>query len=135
MRTTILILIALLVGCGPAHVDITYGDKESSIDTDGDGLTDAEEAELGSDPLITDTDGDGWTDGVEDNSHTNPTDPNDHPYEGGWPIDACRYDLAPTGMAEGDVINDVTLLDQYDEELRLHDLCNHVIMIEHAGFS
>ena len=38
-------------------------------------------------------------------------------------------------MNEGDVINDVTLLDQYGEELRLHDLCNHVVMIEHAGFS
>jgi len=135
MRTTILILTSLLVVCGPAHVDITYGDKELSIDSDGDGLTDAEEAELGSDPLVTDTDGDGWTDGVEDNSHTDPTDPNDHPYEGGWPIDSCRHDIVPTGMSQGDVINDVTLLDQYDEELRLHDLCNHVIMIEHAGFS
>tara|TARA_R110002110_G_scaffold191235_1_gene399412 strand:- start:235 stop:642 length:408 start_codon:yes stop_codon:yes gene_type:complete len=135
MRVKTLILSILLAGCGPAHVDITHADKESSIDSDGDGLTDTEEEVLGTDPLSTDTDGDGWTDGVEDNSYTDPTDPDDHPYEGGWPIDACRYDLISTGMGEGNVINDVTLLDQYDEELRLHDLCNHVIMIEHAGFS
>lgn len=135
MRTKTLMLAMLLAGCGPAQVDITHADKESSIDSDGDGLTDAEEEKLGSDPLSADTDLDGWTDGVEDNSYTDPTDPDDHPYEGGWPIDACRHDLTSTGMGEGDVINDVTLLDQYDEELRLHDLCNHVIMIEHAGFS
>ena len=125
MRVKTLILSILLAGCGPAHVDITHADKESSIDSDGDGLTDTEEEVLGTDPLSTDTDGDGWTDGVEDNSYTDPTDPDD----------ACRYDLISTGMGEGNVINDVTLLDQYDEELRLHDLCNHVIMIEHAGFS
>jgi len=135
MRIKTLILSAILAGCGPAHVDITHGDKASSVDTDGDGLTDVEEEEMGTDPLSTDTDEDGWTDGVEDNSHTDPTDPEDHPYEGGWPIDACRYDLEPTGMTQGDIINDVTLLDQYGEELRIHDLCNHVIMIEHAGFS
>ena len=135
MRTKFLIIIALLSGCGPAHVNITYEDKESSIDSDGDGLTDSEEEALGSDPLSTDTDEDGWADGVESNSHTDPTDPSDHPYEGGWPIDSCRHDLVSTGMSVGNVIDDVTLLDQYGEALRLHDLCNHVVMIEHAGFS
>src|SRR5262245_30595358 len=34
-------------------------------DTDGDGLTDGEEAELGSDPNLTDTDGDRLLDGEE----------------------------------------------------------------------
>jgi hypothetical protein len=38
-------------------------------------------------------------------------------------------------MAEGDVINDVALLDQYGEEIRLHDFCDHTVLIEHAGFS
>jgi hypothetical protein len=35
------------------------------LDTDGDGLTDAEEATLGTDPVKTDTDGDGLTDREE----------------------------------------------------------------------
>jgi hypothetical protein len=26
------------------------------------------------------------------------------------------------------------LLDQFGEELKLHDFCNHVVLIEHAGF-
>ena len=74
-------------------------------------------------------------DGVESSYYTDPTNPNDHPYTGGWPIDACRNDLEPTGMAVGDVINDVTLLDQYGDEIRLHDFCDHTVLIEHAGFS
>jgi hypothetical protein len=37
----------------------------SDVDSDGDGLTDAEELELGTDPEVADTDGDGLSDGVE----------------------------------------------------------------------
>ncbi|MEH6519213.1 MAG: PKD domain-containing protein [Halioglobus sp.] len=45
----------------------------SNVDTDGDGLTDTAEAELGTDPNQPDTDGDGLTDGAEVNVHgTNP---------------------------------------------------------------
>lgn len=35
------------------------------VDTDGDGLTDTEEAALGTDPSVVDTDGDGLADGQE----------------------------------------------------------------------
>ncbi|MEE8167761.1 MAG: hypothetical protein V3T58_02670 [Candidatus Hydrothermarchaeales archaeon] len=42
------------------------------VDTDGDGLTDAKEAELGTDPKKADTDGDGLTDGREATAGTNP---------------------------------------------------------------
>jgi hypothetical protein len=134
-----------------SDVDVDWGDSNGSeappdpfgegstssevVDTDGDGLTDAEEEALGSDPTKVDTDGDGWDDGVEESYYTDPADRNDHPYTGGWPIDSCRNDLQPTGMAEGDVINDVALLDQYGEEIRLHDFCDHTVLIEHAGFS
>lgn len=44
-----------------------------NIDTDGDGLTDAQEVKLGTNPNKADTDGDGLTDGQEVNKyHTNP---------------------------------------------------------------
>ena len=130
------ILSLLAFGCGPTDLEVAWdGDGESSVDSDGDGLTDAEEAELGSDPAVKDSDGDGWDDGIEHSYYTDPADSADHPYTGGWPIDSCRNDLVATGMAEGDVINDVALLDQYGEELRLHDLCDHTVLIEHAGFS
>ncbi|WP_240360320.1 adventurous gliding motility protein AgmC [Pyxidicoccus caerfyrddinensis] len=46
-----------------------------SVDTDGDGLTDAEEVTLGTDPNNPDTDGDGLTDGLEVNvGDTDPLD-------------------------------------------------------------
>ena len=103
---TSLILGFVVSGCGPTELDVGWeGGSDPSVDTDGDGLTDAEERELGSDPAKVDTDGDGWEDGVEDGYHTDPADASDHPYTGGWPIDACRHDLTPTGMGEGDVIN------------------------------
>ncbi len=45
----------------------------STVDTDMDGLTDVEEAELGSDPNNPDTDGDGLNDGLEVEIGTDPT--------------------------------------------------------------
>jgi hypothetical protein len=41
------------------------GSPDNSADTDNDGLTDAQEALLGTDPRKKDTDGDGFSDGVE----------------------------------------------------------------------
>jgi hypothetical protein len=71
-----------------------------------------------------------WDDGTEEGSENQ----NDHFYAGGWPVDSCRNDLQPTGMSEGDFIDDIKLLDQYGEDIRLHDFCNHTILLEHAGF-
>ena len=52
------------------------GTDPSKKDTDGDGLTDKEEADLGTDPLKKDTDGDGYTDGQEVKAGSNPKDKN-----------------------------------------------------------
>jgi hypothetical protein len=129
------ILALTVLGCAPASLDVGDDEGEAFVDSDGDGISDAEEKEIGSDPALEDSDGDGYADGIEVESYTDPTDRNDHPYIGGWPIDACRNDLEGTGMAEGDVIPDITLLDQYGEEVRIHDFCDHAVLIEHAGFS
>jgi len=55
------------------------GRAPSARDTDGDGLTDAEEEYYGTDPNNPDTDGDGWSDYIEIHSKTNPLDPESHP--------------------------------------------------------
>ena len=47
----------------------------TTIDTDGDGLTDGEEINIGTDPTLADTDGDGVSDGVEVSLGSNPLDP------------------------------------------------------------
>ena len=46
-------------------------------DPDGDGLTNAEEEQLGTNPNSIDTDGDGVNDNVENDQGSNPNDPND----------------------------------------------------------
>ena len=53
-------------------------------DDDGDGLSQARELELGTNPLVSDTDGDGFSDGVEINAGTNPLDAESFPV---WSID------------------------------------------------
>jgi len=49
------------------------------IDSDGDGLPDDLEEQIGTDPNNPDTDGDGYDDGTEVEAGTDPLDPNDHP--------------------------------------------------------
>jgi len=48
---------------------------QSSVDSDGDGLSDAQEVMLGTDPFNPDTDGDGFSDGVEVASGSDPLNP------------------------------------------------------------
>jgi len=57
-----------------------YGTDPSKKDTDGDGLDDYKEIfEYGTDPTNPDTDGDGYTDYFEIKSYTDPLDPNSNP--------------------------------------------------------
>ncbi|MDP9355305.1 MAG: superoxide dismutase family protein, partial [Chloroflexota bacterium] len=56
-----------------ATVAATATTATTAVDTDGDGLTDEDEAAAGTDPTVTDTDGDGVSDGTD----TEPTDPAD----------------------------------------------------------
>jgi len=65
-------------------VDEGFGDFDGSgvpdcleVDSDGDGLSDAEEDDLGTDPLDPDTDGGGVSDGAEVELGGDPTDPDD----------------------------------------------------------
>ena len=60
-------------------VDVGSAQGDQVLDTDGDGLTDAIEKSIGTDPLRADTDGDGFTDGQEVSWNTNPTDANSYP--------------------------------------------------------
>ena len=51
--------------CTPTSVQVTISVSDCTVDTDGDGLTDGEETNLGTNPNDPDTDGDGLTDGEE----------------------------------------------------------------------
>ena len=117
-----------------ANIGGEGGAAAPAPDSDGDGLSDAEEAALGSDPHNPDTDGDGWTDLEEVEGFTDPTKKKDHPYTGGWAMGACRHDLVATGDAVGDVTDNFELIDQYGDTVRLHDFCDREVLLVGAAF-
>jgi len=70
------------------------GDGEPA-DTDEDGLTDEEEAELGTDPTKKDTDGDQYWDSWEVTEGTDPLDPESRIYTGYWPYNPNKDEMDP----------------------------------------
>nr|WP_293296610.1 gliding motility-associated C-terminal domain-containing protein [Allomuricauda sp.] len=80
--------------CTGASVQVTISVSDCTVDTDGDGLTDSEETNLGTDPNDPDTDGDGLTDGeevlVEDDTSTDLV-----PEMASNPLDPCDPFLTP----------------------------------------
>jgi len=105
------------------------GASGAAKDSDGDGVADAVEEELGLDPSVADSDGDGWDDGVEVDSFTDGTDASDHPYTGGWEIGSCRNDLEGTGDTVGTTAYQFELMDQFGDTVRLHDFCNRTVLL------
>jgi len=75
---------------GPVAEDEAPVEIAGSVDSDGDGLDDATESELGTDPLLWDTDSDGVSDGEEVAAGTDPLDPASVP---------VRADAAPGGSS------------------------------------
>ncbi|RYD40965.1 MAG: hypothetical protein EOP85_13395, partial [Verrucomicrobiaceae bacterium] len=71
-------------------------------DPDGDGLTNAEEYTLGTNPRGNDSDGDGFSDALEIESHTNPSNPASYPGADSQPgligVENFNY---PDGAADG----------------------------------
>ena len=127
MRSAIFCL-GFLAGCSIPGVDMPF-------DGDQDGLLSDEEEALGTDPSNPDSDDDGFADGDEVANFTDPLNPAEHPYTGGWPMDACRADMdsAGTGTAVGDVAPTFALTDQYGEEVRLHDFCGQAVIVESSA--
>ena len=118
-------------GAGPGSLPLPFG---AGQDSDGDGLSNSEEAALGTDPNNPDSDGDGWQDGDEVAQYTDPTKANDHPYTGGWRIGACRDDLNGQGQQLGDIADNFKLSDQYGDKVRLHDFCDREVLLVSAAF-
>ncbi|MBL7163451.1 MAG: RHS repeat protein [Anaerolineales bacterium] len=70
---TLRILVAISIAAGALAID-TSPALAVEGDSDGDGLSDEREKELGTDPNNPDTDGDGVNDGTEVENRTNPLD-------------------------------------------------------------
>ncbi len=100
--------------------ELEMGLDPTSPDYDNDGLTDGEEMELGTDPKLADTDGDGLNDGDEVNSYN--TDPLKADSDGDGLSDydeVMKYKTDPNdagGDADGDGVSDVDEITKYNTD-------------------
>lgn len=137
MRTLSIILLTFAVGCAADSDGDGLTDKEEAdlgtnpdaFDSDGDGLGDYEEhIDLGTDPTEVDSDGDGYEDGWELDAGTDPTDSTSAIYTGGWPYNPDKDALggpdlaAASAPAEGVAFARVQFVDQHGDTVDLYDV-------------
>ncbi len=137
----LLLLLLPLVACDRDDDGLTdaeekeLGTDPTSDDTDGDGVADGEEVELGTDPTNADSDGDGFSDGDEVDESTDPLDKFDWEFGGErWP------DLAADAIAAGadeadeyemdEVMPNFEYRDQFDQRVNLHQFYGYVILLD-----
>jgi thiol-disulfide isomerase/thioredoxin len=115
----------LLPACAP--------ETQLDVDSDGDGLTDAEEATLGTNPSDIDSDADGYTDGDEITEGSDPTDPDSGIYTGGWPFNADKDALADPGWdsiaGNGSQVPRYLAVDQYGDTVDLYDFASQGVPV------
>jgi hypothetical protein len=87
---TILLLAAPAAMAAADDSDREWPEHDEGMDTDNDGLTDAEERELGTDPENADSDDDGLSDGQEVNT---------------WETDPLNSDTDGDSLSDGDEVN------------------------------
>lgn len=102
--------VAIQYGCGSSE----EATQQQPVDTDGDGLTDAQEADLGTDANAADSDGDGLTDADEVNDYG--TDPlkadtdgdglNDGAEVNSHNTDPLKADSDGDGLSDGAEVNE-----------------------------
>ena len=104
-----------------------FGSDPEKVDSDDDGLTDAEEFDYSSDPNNSDSDGDSYLDGWEIAEGTDPADAESRIYTGYWPYNPSKDDFdAPTSASEvstsdGSPLLRAELLDQFGDMVDLYD--------------
>lgn len=97
---------------------------------DGDCMTNAEEAALGTDPMLADTDADGFDDCAERDCVSDPLNASEQCYACGWHHDDPG-DLVSDGSNEGNVIANMDLIDQCSEPVKLWDFAGkyHILFM------
>jgi hypothetical protein len=98
-------------GANPVILVFVENAAPEPVDTDQDGLTDDEEAEIGTDPASYDTDGDGVADGGEVNAGTDPlnTDTDGDGYTNREELDVQSDPLDPASVPTTHALNSITI--------------------------
>lgn len=140
MRYLAIPLVLTLAGCGGGDRDgdgltnaeeAEYGTDPGAADTDNDGLSDFGELGLGTDPLSPDTDGDGISDGAEFEA-SNPLDMYSWP-PGLWGDFSGDAALSNAGYLVGQQMPDFTAYDQFGGEVSLHQFYGMVILLDFSA--
>jgi len=118
----------LLLLCGLLAMMGCEASGDCSADSDGDGVDDCTEDELGTDPDLADTDGDGYSDGEEVDCVSDPLDAAEVCYACGWAHNDPG-DLQATGSSEGDIVTNIALIDQCMEDVDLWDFAGSYVML------
>ena len=127
--------LGTIEACGPNPLTLVLTSDETA-DDDGDGLTNAEEAEAGTDPAKADTDGDGYDDGEELAQAGNPIDRCTWPAgPGHWPDFSDEAGLLGIGggnasWSVGSIAPDVDFVDQFGQSVSLYQYYGFVVLID-----
>ena len=138
MRSIPLCFLALSLAACNADTDgdgVSDRDEEENgtdpddPDTDGVGLDDGEEVDLGTDGTAPDTDDDGYSDFDEVENDKDPLDALSGIYVGGWPYNPDKDAITgldwSEGLDAGEVIYRFTGPDQFGETVDLYDFAGH----------
>ncbi len=118
----------------PDDDDVAPDDDDvAAPDADGDGLPDAFEQQIGTDPAAADTDGDGHSDGAEHLAYFFALDATDWPYAGGYPRGPLPDSIDGEGWDEGQVSQDWAGVDQHGEALMLHRFYGLTVVVVVLG--
>lgn len=122
----------LALGCGDD--DDLGNEEEPLVDSDGDGLYDSFEDQIGTDPSLEDSDEDGYLDGDEWYTFSDPLDVADYEYLDGagslvWNHSAYPTGLAGTGTEYGEVPAQFSLPNYWVQQVNLYSFYGDVIQI------
>jgi hypothetical protein len=142
-----IVLLSFCFGCSDASGLDPLGDE------DLDGLVNGDEELMGTDPFSEDSDGDGMSDLEEVEAGTNPNYKYSHTYQADYNIGFCNVKPVPTGptleqkdssiapdfswrsMQVGDVPQNLQFLDQNGEMVDLYSFCGtQVFLLAGAGW-
>jgi len=104
------------------------GTDPESVDSDADGISDCDEIAQGLNPLAEDTDSDGFADAEELECVSDPLDGGEVCYACGWPH-GDPGNLESTGNQIGDVADNSVLVDQCGEMVDLWDFSGKYYLI------